>query len=42
VARIWAIRQAADDIAAEIAAVPTVAALFDHNAALADNPIWPE
>jgi hypothetical protein len=41
-ARIWAIRQAADDIAAEIAAQPTAAALFDHSAALADNPIWPE
>lgn len=40
-ARIWAIRQAAGDIEAEIAALPTAAALFDHNAALADNPIWP-
>lgn len=41
-ARVWAIREAADDIEAEIAAVPTAAALFDHSAALADNPIWPE
>jgi hypothetical protein len=41
-ARIWAIRQAADDIEDEIAALPTVAALFDHSTALAGNPIWPE
>jgi hypothetical protein len=41
-ARIWAIRQAADDIEDEITALSTVAALFDHSAALAGNPIWPE